>query len=105
MGSSDKMSRMAETEPQQQEETSSSLPLKLFLFGFILMFAGVVVLVASALLGGNGSVSGGVVIFVGPIPIIFGAGPYASLAIVSAAILTIIGFVMFFWLRRRVPSR
>jgi uncharacterized membrane protein len=96
---------MAEAEAEQQEEASSNLPLKLFLFGFLLMFAGVVVLVASALLEGDGTVSGGVVIFVGPIPIILGAGPYASLAIVSAAILTIIGFVMFLYLRKRVSSR
>jgi len=96
---------MAETEAQQQERASLSLPLKLFLFGFVLMFAGVMVLVASALLGGDGTVSGGVVIFVGPIPIILGAGPYASLAVVFAAVLTIIGFVMFFWLRKRVSSR
>jgi len=94
------MPKLAEAE-RQQEEASSSLPLKLFLFGFLLMFAGVVVLVASALLGGDGTVSGGVVIFVGPIPIILGAGPYASLAIVFAAILTIIGFVMFFWLKKK----
>lgn len=98
------MLKVAETEMQQQEEASSSLPLKLFLFGFLLMFAGAVVLVASALLGGDGTVSGGVVIFVGPIPIILGAGSYASLAVVSAAVLTIIGFVMFFWLRKKVSS-
>lgn len=99
------MSKLAETERQQQEEVPSSLPLKLFLFGFVLMFAGVVVLVASVLLGGDGTVSGGVVVFVGPIPIILGAGPYASLVVVFAAVLTIIGFVMFFWLRKRVSSR
>jgi uncharacterized membrane protein len=99
------MMKMTETERGHQEEVSSSLPLKLFLFGFVLMFAGVVVLVASALLSGDGTVSGGVVIFVGPIPIILGAGPYASLTVVFAALLTIIGFVMFFWLRKRVASR
>ncbi|HKZ93280.1 MAG TPA: DUF131 domain-containing protein [Candidatus Bathyarchaeia archaeon] len=86
----------------EEHGATSSLPLKLFLFGFVLMFAGVIVLVASALLGGDGTVSGGAIIFVGPIPIVLGAGPYAPLAIVLAAVLTIIGFIVFFWMRKQV---
>lgn len=89
---------MAETEVH---EAMSSLPLKLFLFGLFLMFAGVIVLVVSALLGGDGTVSGGAIIFVGPIPIVLGAGPHAFLAVVVAAVLTVIGFIVFLWMRRR----
>jgi uncharacterized membrane protein len=96
--------RMVVTEPQPQEAATSSLAVKLFLFGFVLMFAGAIILLFSALSGEEGAVSGGVIIFVGPIPIILGAGPYASLAIVLAAVLTIIGFILFFWMRRRVRS-
>ncbi len=58
-------------------------------------------LVASALLGGDASVSGGAIIFVGPIPIVLGAGPYGFFAVVLAAVLTVIGFVVFFWMRRQ----
>jgi len=89
---------MAETEVH---EAMSSLPLNLFLIGLFLMFAGVIVLVVSALLGGDGTVSGGAIIFVGPIPIVLGAGPHAFLAIVVAAVLTVIGFIVFLWMRRR----
>jgi len=91
------------TEPGEHESTSN-VPLKLFLAGFILMFAGVVVLMASALLSGDGAVSGGAIIFIGPIPIVLGAGPYAPLAIVLAAVLTIIGFIVFFWMRKQAAK-
>jgi len=75
-------------------------PVWLFLVGFVLMSVGVVVLFAAAALQGNVDISGGGIIFVGPIPIIFGAGSHAYFAIFLAAVLTIIGFVMFFLMRK-----
>ena len=75
-------------------------PVWLFLVGFVLMSIGVVVLFVAAALQGNVDISGGGVIFVGPIPVIFGAGSHAYLAIFLAAILTIIGFVIFFLMRK-----
>lgn len=75
-------------------------PVWLFLVGFVLMSIGVVVLFAAAVLQGNVDISGGGIIFVGPIPVIFGAGTHAYLAIFLAAILTIIGFVIFFLMRK-----
>lgn len=68
------------------------------------MFAGVVVLIAAAALQRNTSVSGGLIVFIGPIPIVLGAGPNASLALVLAVILTIVGFVVFFWLRKTMAK-
>jgi uncharacterized membrane protein len=91
-------------ETEQERESPSSLPMKLFLFGFLLMFAGVVVIMASALLEGEVNVSGGAIIFVGPIPIILGSGPNAFLAVVLAAVLTIVGFIVFFWMRKQFPK-
>jgi len=88
----------------EQEESPSSLPLKMLLFGFLLVFAGVVVIMASALFGGDGTVSGGAIIFVGPIPIILGAGSDAFLMIVLAAVLMIIGFILFFWTGKQFPK-
>jgi uncharacterized membrane protein len=95
---------MVQAETREQKEAQSRLPLKLFLFGFFLIFAGVIVLVVSALLGGDGTVSTGTLIFVGPIPIILGSGPYSFWAIVLAAALTLVGFLVFFWIRRRVVT-
>jgi len=90
---------MAESEEQ---DAQSNVPFKLFMIGFLLMFAGVVVLVVSALVSGDGTISFGGIVFVGPIPIVLGAGPYAFFAVVVAAVLTVIGFVMFWWLRRQL---
>jgi uncharacterized membrane protein len=81
------------------EEKIAVAPVWLFLVGFVLMSIGVVVLFAAALQG-NVDISGGGIIFVGPIPVIFGAGSHAYLAIFLAAILTIIGFVIFFLMRK-----
>ena len=76
----------------------------LLVLGFILMFAGIIILIAASALQGNMDISSGGIVFIGPIPIIFGVGPNAYLAILLAAILTIIGFIMFFRLRKKSCS-
>src|SRR3972149_10350470 len=90
---------------QLSEETSEAQvwtnPMKLFVLGFLLMFIGFIVLIISTALQENSSASGGLIIFVGPIPIILGSGPYAVFTILLAVILTIIGFIMFFLLRKQ----
>ncbi len=73
----------------------------LLVSGFILISVGIIILIAATVLQGNGNISGGGIVFIGPIPIIFGAGPNAFLAILLAAILTIVGFIVFFWWRRK----
>jgi len=83
-----------------EEALTASVPFKLFLLGFSLMFVGMIVLFVAAALQGEGTASGALVIFVGPIPVILAAGPHASLALLIAFILTIIGFAVFFWLRK-----
>lgn len=84
------------------EETSlSATLLKLFFLGLLLMFVGVIVLIAAALVGGGeSSISTGVVIVVGFIPIVIGSGPYAFYAILMAVVLAIISFVAFVWMRK-----
>jgi len=69
--------------------------------GFLLMFVGIVVLIVASVLQGGSSFSVGSVVYIGPIPIILGAGPYSFFAIVLAVVLTIIGFVVFFWMRKQ----
>ena len=65
------------------------------------MLVGIIVLIMASAFQGNINISGGGIVFIGPIPIIFGAGPNAFLAILLAAILTVIGFLVFFWLRKK----
>ena len=87
---------------QQDFEDSSAFPLfmKVLLAGFLLIFLGMIVLIISGLMGGA-SQSFGLVVFIGPIPIILGAGKYSLLAILLAIILTLIGIVLFLILRTR----
>jgi uncharacterized membrane protein len=81
-------------EPEEGGIAVSSRALKLLMFGIALVFVGVAVLVvASVVWGGSGSVGG--VIFIGPIPIVFGAGPDASWLILISIILAVISTVLF----------
>jgi uncharacterized membrane protein len=79
----------------------SSRLFGLIVLGISLVFAGIAVIIAaSALSGGSGSVGG--VILIGPIPIVFGAGPDAAWLIVLSVVLTIISVVLFLIMNRRI---
>jgi uncharacterized membrane protein len=69
--------------------------------GFVLVLVGItIVLVAAVLLGGSASF--GAVIFIGPFPIVVGAGPEATLLIVLSIILAVVSVVMLLVMRRKV---
>jgi uncharacterized membrane protein len=71
--------------------------------GFFIVFVGIVLMVAAALLSWNGGVSGGAVVFIGPIPIILGSGVFSTPLVILAIVLTVIGLI--FYLRGRAqPS-
>lgn len=91
---------MGVKEERDETTTVEATSTWLFFLGFFLMFVGVIVLIVAAALQGGANASGAVVIFIGPIPIILGTGSNSSLALLFAVILTIIGFVVFFWLRK-----
>lgn len=79
----------------------SSRLFGLVVLGISLVFVGVAVIIAaSALSGGSGSVGG--VILIGPFPIVFGVGPDATLLIVLSVVLTIISLVLFLLMNRKV---
>ena len=89
---------------QEPENTQKSgmLPL-LLIAGLTLIFAGIIAVIAATALGSAGtSASGGIIIFIGPFPLVFGAGPDAPWLILIGVILAIISFVSFILLRRRV---
>ena len=74
--------------------------LGFLLLGIALVFVGIaVIVVVSVVLGGSGSLGG--IILVGPIPIVFGAGPDAGWLIVISIILTAITVISFLILNRR----
>ena len=74
--------------------------MKVFLVGFFLVFTGVVILMIATLIYGLPD-SVGLVVFIGPIPIILGAGEYSFLAIVLAIVLTILSIVFLMILRKQ----
>ncbi len=79
----------------------SSRLLGFLLLGISLVFVGIaVIIVASVVMGSSGSVGG--VILIGPIPIIFGAGPDAGWLIAVSVALSVISIVLFWVLNKRV---
>jgi uncharacterized membrane protein len=89
---------------REDEDDGVAVSSRLFSFlilGIALIFIGVAVLVVvSLVLGGSGSVGG--VIFIGPIPIVFGAGPDAGWLIVISIVLAIVSLALFLIMNRRV---
>ena len=80
--------------------TVSSRLFGFLILGIALVFIGIVVLVvASLVLGSSGSV--GVVIFIGPFPIVFGSGPNADWLILIGIILAVLSIVLFLVMNRR----
>ncbi len=73
---------------------------RLLLLGFVLIFVGMIIVVFASLLYGNGS-SGFGVIFIGPFPIVFGAGPDATWLITISLVLAILTLVSFWVMSRR----
>jgi uncharacterized membrane protein len=85
----------------KQETSLLTFPLKMFLLGFSFILVGTALLIASSILHGNAQTTTGIVILIGPIPIILGTGPNSILAILLVTILTILGIALFFLLQRR----
>jgi uncharacterized membrane protein len=78
-----------------------STPFKLFLLGFVLMFAGIIVIMIATVLFGA-STDAGAIIWVFPLPPIgFGTGPYAFWAVLLGVALTVLGLILFIVLRKR----
>jgi uncharacterized membrane protein len=92
-------------EPDEEEiDYESGSPNWLFLLlvaGIVLVFVGVLV-VAAATSSSGGSASTGVVIFIGPIPIVFGSGPEAGVLILIGVIIAAVSVALFAIFRRRV---
>jgi uncharacterized membrane protein len=97
------MMRSAEDTGEAVEDgvTLSSRLFLLLISGFVLVFVGIAVIVIASVLYGGGSVSGGVVIFIGPFPIVIGAGPDVSVIILVSVILAVLSVVVFLVMNRR----
>jgi uncharacterized membrane protein len=76
-------------------------PVKLFLLGFLLIFIGMTLITITAVLYGT-SANFGAIIFIGPIPIVLGAGPDSIWAIILDVAGTIVGVILFLLLRKQI---
>jgi uncharacterized membrane protein len=87
---------------EEQEDSAIDIPSKLMAFiflGFVLVLVGIIVLAIVALVFGvPGSVGG--IIFIGPIPIVFGAGPDAELLIIISVVLAVLIVLIFMIMNR-----
>ncbi|MEM3580237.1 MAG: DUF131 domain-containing protein [Candidatus Bathyarchaeia archaeon] len=96
---------MASKEDESEENAENRWVKRfiiLFFIGFFIILVGIIITVVAALLFGEGTSSFGGFIIVGPIPIVFGAGPAAIWLVLFAIILGILSVVLFlvFWRRR-----
>jgi LPXTG-motif cell wall-anchored protein len=86
---------------EETKEVFSGRVFWLLTMGLFLIFVGFAFVVVSSLLysGGSGSVGG--VILIGPIPIVFGAGPDAGWLVLIGIIITILSLASFLLLNKR----
>jgi uncharacterized membrane protein len=87
------------------EDKGIAVSRRFFLFlilGFILVFVGITIILASAMLYGGDSASFGAVIFVGPFPIVVGAGPEATSLVLLGIILAVLSVIVFLVMNRRI---
>jgi len=94
------MKSLAEDDESEEGIPISSRLFWLLILGIVLVFVGVIVLVVIASIF-SGSSSSGVVVFIGPFPIVFGSGPKATWLILIGIILSVISLVLFLVMNRR----
>ena len=74
----------------------------ILILGFALVVVGVVVIFVAAVFYRSGSVSGGAVIFIGPFPIVIGAGPDASWLVLFSIIIAVLSIVVFLIMNKKM---
>ena len=98
MRSADEESR----EPVEEGITVSSRFFLLLIWGFVLVFVGLAVILIATVLYGGGSASVGAVIFIGPFPIVIGAGPDITLIVLFSIILAVLSIVVLLVVNRKI---
>ena len=91
---------MSEDESEEEGIPVSSRLFWLLILGVALVLIGIVVLAVASFAAGS-STSTGVVVFIGPFPIVFGSGPNATWLIIIGIILAALSVVFFLVMNRR----
>jgi uncharacterized membrane protein len=99
------MIRIADEKSQETAEEGITVSSRLFLFlilGFVLVFIGIIVILIAVVLYGGSSANVGAVIFIGPFPIVIGAGPDVTWIVLFSIILAVLSVVVFLVMNRRM---
>jgi uncharacterized membrane protein len=91
---------VSEEETEDEGIAVSSRLLAFLILGIALVLIGTVVLVLVSFVLSS-SASGAVIIFIGPFPIVFGAGPNATWLIIIGIILAVLSVIAFLVMKRR----
>jgi uncharacterized membrane protein len=75
----------------------------LFIIGFFLIFVGIILLIVAAVLSDD-SANFGAFIFIGPFPVVMGAGPEAPWMILFVIILAVLSIIMFLVLTKQMKD-
>ncbi len=90
-----------ETESENDGVEVSGRFIAVLTIGFAIVIAGFALIIISSLVGG-GSANVGGVIFIGPFPIVFGAGPDAIWLVLISLVISVVMIVIFVLMRRKV---
>ena len=99
------MLRSADEENQEIVEegiTVSSRFFLLLILGFAIVIVGIILILIAAVLYSGGSANAGAVIFIGPFPIVIGAGPDVTWIVLFSIILAVLSVVMFLVMNRKI---
>lgn len=86
---------------QKQPSTGLGRLWWVFAAGFGIIIVGMLLIGAASAFSGSGSTSTGIVIFIGPFPIVIGSGPDAAWLILIGLIIAAISVVLFVFGRRK----
>ena len=92
----------ANQEAVEKEDTFSPNFFWFLILGFALVFMGIAVILIAAVLYGGGSASVGAVIFIGPFPIVVGAGPDVTWIVLLSIIIAVLSIMVFLIMNRRI---
>ncbi|MCX8154064.1 MAG: DUF131 domain-containing protein [Candidatus Bathyarchaeota archaeon] len=73
----------------------------LLMIGIILIVVGMMVILLATVLYGGGSANAGAIIFIGPFPIVIGAGPDAAFMVSVSIIIAVLSIVVFLVINRK----
>jgi uncharacterized membrane protein len=74
------------------------------MIGLVIIFLGTVFLLVASILSSSTSSSSSIVIFIDPIPIVFGSGPAASWLILLSIVLTISSVAIFYFMHKKTKK-